>query len=766
MRVRKNKCGLAMIAILVFSGLLFLQHQNVSAEQANLQVVQETKDKKSESEEQVTNAMGERVISLSSIVVSEKEEKFGVHEIGESDIDVYGGAAQLNPYSTISTLPGVDIRNGDGYGMSITHKIRGKSNRNIGETLEGLPLKGIGPGGGLSSMMDLENLEFITVEKGAVDVDSGLGYGSDDGMVNMYIHQPKETVGILAKQVFGSYDFTRTFLRVDTGNIANTAKAFLSASYTDAEKWKGAGNSPDGRKNAAFGLASPEDHEVQWSINGVYNKEKKHYYRSLTYEQSLDLSANYKLDYNTELTGNPAEDSNYYDYNRSDFSTYTLIGNLKVPVFGYGSVSFKPYFLRDKGYSYSGSGTKVTDWLVEHDTYGGILEYERQIGLADIKVGYWYGEDEPPGPPTSRKTRTIINSDGSLTFAGWERLLKATDNSHFNSPFIGSTFQFDRFSVNAGVRYMWWTTPSLTSYDTTGIGDVSYKAALAQATTESFHVNGDTYGIFLPKVGATYQISDTVSMNAMYGRNYNTPQYSLGSALVSYFKKGKTEEELQYMWNELIQPEESDNFDLGMQLAFGKFSVESTLFYSLSKNTSGTFYDEELGEAYSQNAGQAQSYGVEMLFGYSFLEGLRANLSLTYNKYEFTDDFLAADGKTTIYAEGNQIPETPLFMANMSIDWNIGEFTIRPTIRYLGETYADVENKYEMDDYFLADLDISWKIVQSENYNIILKLSATNLLGEKYIATSSAGDQTTEISGLSFTAGAPKTVFVSLQFEI
>ncbi|MBM9612874.1 TonB-dependent receptor [Desulfobulbus rhabdoformis] len=752
----------ATVAMMVCSGTLAVSCQDILAE-SNTTEGSETLNLEKEKQQ----SLDVDTVTLPSLWIEDQIIMADPNVVDKDGLEIYGGAAQLNPYAAISMLPGVDIRSGDAYGMSLSHRIRGKADRNIGETLEGLPLKGIGPGGGLSTLMDLENLESITVEKGAIDVDSGLGYGSDNGMVDMHILQPKEMAGLLVQQSFGTEDFQRSFLRVDTGTIKDIAKLFVSGSYTDAEKWKGAGDAPDGRENGAFGLASPDDHTVKWSIDGVYNKQKSYNYRSLTYAQSQNLSQYYTYDYNETITGIPSQDSAYYGFNYSDFTTWTLIGKLQTPVslLGDGVLTFKPYYLHDEGNSYSGSGTTVTDWLVEHETFGGVLEYEQTVGIADIKLGYWYGEDEPPGPPTSRKTRTI-NSDGSLSFKAWERLVGVRDNSHFNSPYFGSEFHFDRFSLNAGIRYLWLTTPSLTFYDATGIGDVSYNQALAQATSEYFRVDGDTYGVFLPKIGGNYRLSDTLSLDAAYGRNYNTPQYSVGSRLLSYYKKGKTEAELQDMWSRMIKPEESDNFDFGIKYDLGQFTWDTTLFYSKTKNTAGTYYDTDLGEAYTQNAGKSQSYGIEMALAYQINERLKANLALTYNRSEFTEDFVAADGITTINAEGNQIPEVPEFMANMSLLWEIGDFSICPRVRYLGPRYADVENKYDMDDFYLVDLDIAWKLVERENRNITLKLAATNLLDKEYVAKSSAGDQTTEISGLSFTVGAPRTVFAMLQFEL
>lgn len=82
--------------------------------------------------------------------------------------------------------------------------------------------------------------------------------------------------------------------------------------------------------------------------------------------------------------------------------------------------------MNDKGYSYSGSGTNVIDWLVDHDTYGAVLEFAHAFDDAKIKLGYWYQEDEPPGPPTARKLRNAA----TMGFMKWERIVKANKKSH------------------------------------------------------------------------------------------------------------------------------------------------------------------------------------------------------------------------------------------------------------------------------------------------------------------------------------------------
>jgi iron complex outermembrane receptor protein len=702
----------------------------------------------------------------------EKDSLAGTTEyVSQSTIATQGGGAQVSPYKAISTVPGVDIRSYDPYGMEVSHRIRGKSDRNIGETLEGLPLKGIGPGVGLSTMVDLENVGSISVEKGAVAADSGLGYGSDNGMVDMNIAQSSEEMGGTLKQSFGSNNFSRGYARLETGNINNIAKAFFSGSVTSADKWKGEGKSPDGRENYSMGISSTADQTVQWHLNGIYNEDHKNGYSGLSYEETLNLSENYENDYNTELTGDPDEDSDYYDFNRQDFTTYTITGQIETPVPGLedASLTLRPYFLNDEGHRYSASSGTLTDWYVEHDTYGTVLEYEQKVGAADLKAGYWYGIDEPPGPPTAQKQYTISEGNAALVFKKWSKLIEATDNSRFNSPYLTAGTVLGAFEVKAGLRYLWWSTPSLKSYNTSKMTgeayDVSYEQALSMATDTNYHVEGSTYTVFLPNFGATYTLSDDVALRASYGRNYNTPQYGLGSKLDSFYKKGYTEEQLQEIWSDKVRPEESDNFDLGADLLFGNFSLESTLFYSLSKYVAGNFYDPILDDTYAQNSGKTCSYGLEMAMGYSFADALNANLSMTYNKYEFTENFDTATSYT-VQAKGHQIPETPLFMANMTLQWNVGEVTVSPTIRYLGERYADVGNTSSMDDYTLVDMDASWKIVSCASRDMTLKFSVTNLLDKKYICSASASDQSTDKTTISYKVGPPITFLVALQIDI
>lgn len=711
-------------------------------------------------------------IILDEMVVEGRQDKGSATKatVEKSVIEIQGGPAQISPYRAISTVPGVDIRTLDPFGMNTSHRIRGKANRNIGETLEGLPLKSIGPGVGLGTMVDLENIESISVSKGAIPPDGGLGYGSDYGMVDMQIKSPIDKFHLTLKQALGEESFSRSYLRLDTGHLGNVARGFVSGSYTDADKWKGEGKSPNGRRNFALGIASIPGQPVEWEFYTIRNYEKKHSYRGLQYDQVKHLSRYHDFDYNRILAGVSKNDAYYYDYNREDFRTYTYFGKIKVPVpfIEQASLTLRPYYLKDEGYSYaggvSGNSGYVTDWLVDHNCYGGVLEYEQKIKDAQIKAGYWYGEAKPPGPPMTQKKRTITPGTGALVFNSWTKLIRVNDKTHFNSPYISADVTHGPFSVDAGLRYLWWTTPSFTSYKTAGIGDVSAEKALEMATSKKYEVDGKTFEVFLPYIGVTYKPSEFITLRANYGRNYGSVEYSFGSQLDSLYNKGFTEAQLEKLWQDKVRPEESDNFDLGINIALGKFYAETTLFYSLAKYVAGSFYDPGLNETYYQNTGKAFSLGAELLLGYTFMKNLDATLSFMYNNYECTSDYKTATGYV-IQAEGNQMPDAPRYMGNLSVNWRIGDLSVNPTVRYLGKTYADVENKYSLDDYFLVDLSASYQIKLFKNFPMVLSVAAINLLDKEYIATVSAGNTSIGETAQTYNVGAPRTFIAALQVD-
>ncbi|ODV12027.1 MAG: hypothetical protein ABT22_07820 [Thiobacillus sp. SCN 64-317] len=685
-------------------------------------------------------------------------------------IQTFDNFGMTNAYQAISLEPGVDVRFNDPTGTNASYKIRGRASRGHSLILEGLPFKGIGIGQPISDVADMENIETITVEKGAIPANGNFGFGN---LIDMRFMRPAGEFSATVKQVFGSNDFTKSFVRLDSGAFGGGVNAFLSGSVTDTDKFKGAGKGLD-RDNVAFGLTGGSPGGVEWEVFGIYNGEKRDLYKGLTYAQSTDLSRNWKLDYNPARTGTAATDINYYAYNRENYRTSTILGKLKIPLGQDASLTFRPYFLNDRGNAYSGSSQTMVNFvtrtnvivesLLDHDTFGAVLEYEKTWQDSRFNVGYWHGEHEPPGPPTARKAR-----DTNLNFIGWVNLYGVGNRHSFDVPYVAYSKTFDRTVVDAGLKHLSLTTAEYISYNTTGIGDVSYEQAKAQAGGVDFTLPSNTYTVWLPSIGATRYLSQTSSIKASYGRNYDMPEIGWASSAISYFRTLRTanpataEQRLQNLWATRIRPEESDDFDLDYRYASDRLSFTSSLYYKRLQYISTSIYDPTVNLTYSQNSGDGRAYGVEFGSSYRATNNLSVNLAFAYNDAAFTSD-VQTGVSTTVAAKGKLLPDRPRVYGNLSAVYDLNGYKIAPVVRYLGKRYADVLNQYSVDATWLADLSVIKDVAMEGGHKLRFVLSAMNLFNEKYIATISTSDVNTTQTGPTYLVGAPRSVFASAQY--
>lgn len=684
--------------------------------------------------------------------------------VSKEEIQTFFNRTMINPYEAISLEPGVDIRFNDPTGTNITYKIRGNSSRGYGLILEGLPIKGIGIGQPMGNMVDMENIDNITVDKGATAADGRFGFGS---LVDMNITRPKDRFSSNIKQTIGSDSLSKTYIRFDTGNIGGIS-AFFSGSVTDADKFKGSGKAVD-RKNFSFGITGGLPGGIEWEVFGIYNDQKRDLYKGLTYEQSTSLSNNRNLDYNPVKTGNAADDISYYAYNREDYRVSTILGKLRIPFGQNSSLTFRPYFLNDKGHAYSGSRSTMVNYqpqnnvivesLVDHDTFGAVLEYEKQWQNSHLRIGYWHGEHEPPGPPTARKVR-----DTNLNFIGWANLYGVGKRHTFDVPYVGYQHIFDRTIIETGLKHLRLATAKYISYNTAGIGDVSHSQARAQASKVDFTLPSNDYTIWLPNIGVTHYLDDTSLISASYGKNYDMPEIGFANGAINYFKNlGYDEEKIQNMWAKRIRPEESNDFDLGYSYSSERLSFASVLYYKKMKYLSTSYYDAALDLTYSQNAGSGRAYGLELSSGYRASNNLSINLALTYGRSSFTEDIPSLTG--TIGTKGKQLPDRPKLYGNLSAIYDLNGFKIAPVVRYLGQRYADVLNQYSAGSTWLADLSIGKDITLGDGHKLQFSLSAMNIFDKKYISTISTSDTNTTQTGPTYIVGAPRSVFASLQYR-
>jgi iron complex outermembrane receptor protein len=163
----------------------------------------------------------------------------------------------VNPLKAIETLPGVLFETADPWGNDEQNEevfVHGFTTQQLGYTMDGVPLgdqqygnyNGLSPSRAVTS----ENASKVVLSSGA----GALGVASTSnlgGAIETYSSDPKSQFSGVAEEVLGSYDTSRTFLRIDSGDTGYGA-GYLSYLHQDARAWDFDGHQRDDQINAKY----------------------------------------------------------------------------------------------------------------------------------------------------------------------------------------------------------------------------------------------------------------------------------------------------------------------------------------------------------------------------------------------------------------------------------------------------------------------------------------------------------------------------------
>lgn len=673
-----------------------------------------------------------------------------------------------NPYTVIDRLPSVNYHSLDPYGLANIPggnkglRIRGElSTHGSTGTVDGLPLTGINPGPGYQWLFDLDNIGAVSLQQGPISPDR-FNFFTTGGALNSEILWPKAESALVARQAFGAFNFKRSFLRIDTGELPDSSKLFLSASYTDVDKWRGPGKSPSDRFNIEAAWSRQLGEHGNGKLLFAYNDADAHNYRPLTYAQASNLGTWQYFDY----SDNPQDGINYFENNRQSFENWTLIGEFDYDFGKAGHLTVKPYYLSENGEYLNGmSNGKVRRWLIDHDWYGVTAEWQTQIAATDIKLGFWWESSEPPGPPTAWKFYTPTDR-GTLTNAKWSILADTTTRHQFYNVYALFEHGFGALTAQAGVRYVHETLPGFDFYNGTGLGDLSLDEALAQSSgvIKARSVSSFGFDEFLPFIAFDYAFSRHTNLKLSFGRNYGAPAfdvwpvYQQKSAI--FLAQGITADQL---WHS-IKPETSEALDIGINLHAGTAYFAPTVYYARHHHKKVS-YDSGLGVTYSHNNGESQAYGVQLAAGWSPRSDLDLFATASYNRNVFVKDLPMDDGSTQSVKD-KQLPDTPIWLASAGATWRYKGLDISPLMHYSGSRYADTRHSQKIEDYVTFDLNLAYHLNVADTA-LKMSLSVQNLFNERHIGFVNASYyQLLSDTNAYFYPGAPRTISgaVSLEF--
>lgn len=687
--------------------------------------------------------------------------------ITRAGLDLLGGPAQTSLYAPLDLMPSIIEASPDPFGLSPTREIniRGKDDFHLTRDINGLPLSGIVGG---TDLFDLENVRQEDVYRGGLASNQGLGVSNASGAIDQQLLTPQDRFGVLGKQALGSFDFHRTFARVDTGALSDTGtSAFVSGSFTGADKWTGLGN--ESRKNVMLAVNQQFGDTVKVDFDTVYNKFMGNSYRSLTYSQTQSLRGNYSYDYNPVITGVSANDVNFYQFNRSQYEDYAALAKIDVKLAEGHHIIIKPYYWNDNGVTYSASGSNVQIWQQQNDNYGGVLEYNGHYGAAtEVVAGYWVESMEPPPPPTDQ-TKYTVNANGNLAFASWSTLAKI-DRFVVNSPYAQVTQAFDQTVLSGGVRYMDLGAPKMQYYKTAGLPNVSYDQVWGYNPTPDTNaaVVAKTYGQTLPNIGIRQDLSPEWSASASYGRKFGRPDWgpqasNYISNEAAFVAKGVSLQSLV----DRVKPELSDQVDLSIRYKSGGLTLVPTVFGAKNQNRQVMVTDPALGGlSYYQGTAATTQYGAELEGEWQIGEAWSIFGSGTLVSETYDADTPTLSGGATLATRGKQIPNAPKSMFKGGLTYRWDDLSVSPITRFIGDRYGDSAQTQLVKSYTVFDFNATYNLGHDVGLETLSAgLSMLNLFNRRYVSEISPND--TQLNGATaYYVGAPRTIVgtVSVKF--
>lgn len=682
-----------------------------------------------------------------------------------------------NSYQALSILPGVNTFNHDGTGLfGGGLNVRGFDATQLGFTINGVPVNDSGSYSVFpQEYVDMENICTQQISQGNPDVESP-HVGATGGSVNIVSCDPEEKRRLRVAQTIGQLSLSRTFVRIDSGRFANNMmKTFVSASHTQADKWKGSGGAKRDHFDAAFSLDLSPDNRILGSI--MYNKAVNNNIQTFSLAQMATLAGQginpYYADYSPTFTPGhltpvrgtaqvetgPRSPQQFYKLALNPFENaiMSLSGSFRIAEntylkvqpymwYGYGTGGVQQRAQSETGFlntttgrmgaavDLNGDGDTLDTVIVANSSVtktnrpGVTAEINHTFGNHQLKLGFWYerAQHKQTGPmvavdangnPADQWLRDgrILRPDGSeFNSRNWLTISPAYQ-AYFSDQF---SFMNDRGLLQFGARAL-NITRKFTNFANEGGSTVNFNS---QYSVEK------KFSDVLPQIGVRFNLDREQQVFANIGKNFRAPPNfayapTNGNVTITNGVAVLTGD---------IKPETSITTDLGYRYQSKAITFSATAFNVDFTDRQANAFDPNSLKTIYTNAGKARTRGVEMELGTVPVNGWSAYGSLTLQKSKVLND-LRNSALITLPTSGKQFALTPTMLAGLSLQYSNGPLYARVKAKKTGRQYATLMNDEEVPSYMTADFDAGYKFGDFAFVkNSLVRLNISNIGNTKY----------------------------------
>ncbi|MDB5907868.1 MAG: TonB-dependent receptor [Massilia sp.] len=716
-----------------------------------------------------------------------------------------------NAYQALEMMPSVNSYNYDSTGLfggGMT--MRGFNSDQIGATINGAPVNDSGNFAVFpQEYVDQENTCTEYVTQGSADIDAPQ-VGASGGNFGIVTCNPEDKQRVRVMQTIGQLNMHKTYLRYDTGLLLDgRAKAFISVSNAQTDKWKGPGMGK--RDHVDVGVNYDWDRFNYVHATVLVNRSQNNNYLSMTLS---DLnSKGYNYDFSPVFTGKlppvngtaqnevistPA----YYNLAVNPFlntvasatAKFRLTDNLDLKILPYywygfgtgGTVEQK--VTENKLYnSATGKLNGATDINGDGDTLdtiivdnGSITRTARPgvttsltytIGDHQILGGFWLErarhEQTSPAVPVDanglpsgldyyQQTNQILRPDGrpyqfrdALTISSVRQVFAQDTIAMFG----------DKGQLDIGVR-----APSITRSFTNYPNEGFNAASLVYYKMER------TWSDVLPSVGFRYRITPDDQLYTSVTKNMKAPPNFIlfpSNSNVTLVNGVPT-------LTSGVEKEISWDTEIGYRHQT-KDLIASISAYNVDfRNRQATATDPATLLSVLTNVGKVRMRGIEAELGNTPINGWSIYSSLGYIQSETLSDLQVTStdaSKSLMFlpTTGKVYPLTPKLKANLSVEYQNGSAWARLKARATSKQQATLMNDEVVPGYTILDFDAGYTL---PNFGMVkrpkLTLNVGNLLSRQARNPSSTGNLNaqgyTDSAGHVYAAKLPTYYLIAPRF--
>jgi Fe(3+) dicitrate transport protein len=647
--------------------------------------------------------LAQEVTRLPAIsVVGESQDDIG-RQPGAVSIVTSGELALKQPRSTeeaLRSVPGVAIKPEEETAVVANIGIRGLSSADYKTLIleDGVPVApGLFVGNGRYYNPRIQRMDSIEVLKGA----ASLRYGPSTigGVINYITLQPRDGFELgLRGGSFGAREAS-----LQAGASTPSGEATFGAFLTHARS--------DGFMDKGYDMT---DVMLKMGLDVGGNQRLSLKYTDYDNEANISYRGLFLQDYQDGERYNPAPDDWFLTGRRSlDLNhEWNISADARLNTLVYGSEMHRDYWRYGTD---NAASVTAGRWVYTDSLNGNNRSFERfgvesrlQVtrplfgvaGEAELGLRYMTEEmhDVTVGatratPRTGALNKDVIDAAKSLALYAQNRFLLS-----------------DQLAITAGLR--------AERYEQT---------RLDQRRTEVQGNDADSSNTeILPGLGITWQAN---------------PDLQMFASVYRAFSPALNGDALNGLEDQQLDAERSTNVELGLRGGGERLSYELAVFRM--------DFDNQIIPANSNsqfqvtNGGKTFHQGLEAGLGLMLGAGFSVNANATYIADAEFDGARFDANDVLITPDGNRIPYTPEWVANLTLEHSIGSLRSALSLHHTGSQFTDVLNTRpiaentsgfftgRVDSYTLLDLSAIYEV----NPQLSLSAAVRNLTDEQYIAS-------------------------------